>query len=90
MYQWKRKGSLSRALNRSRAGMASAVAAGGDRDRPPTVGVLSPSTLSTIALTDPPEIGQTDPVIGAGARGAVGRNSVGAADRPSGSTRLSG
>ena len=46
--------------------------------------------VSTIALSDPPQIGQTDPVIGSSARGAVGRVSVGAADRPSGSTRLSG
>jgi len=46
--------------------------------------------LSTIALTDPPQIGQADPVIGCVARGPVGRVSEGVADRPSGSTRLSG
>jgi hypothetical protein len=27
--------------------------------------------LSTVALADPPQIGQADPVIGSGARGAV-------------------
>ncbi len=57
------------------------------------VGIESETTrlkVSTIALTDPLQIGQTDPVLGRGARGAVGRVSVGVADRPSGSTRLSG
>jgi|GEM_PF-383198 len=63
----------------------------GPRTRDPKAALGSRrSDLSTIALTDPPQIGQTDPVIGTGARGAVGRVLVGAADRPSGSTRLSG
>jgi hypothetical protein len=43
---------------------------------PITVWQLGTSGLSTIALTDPPQIGQTDPVIGTGARAPLGVNAI--------------
>jgi len=44
------------------------------------------SGLSTIALMEPPQIGQTDPAIGGGEPGESSSDGVGRGDRPSGAT----
>lgn len=46
--------------------------------------------VSTIALSDPPRIGQADPLDGVGNQGKFGCSGLAGADRPSGSTRLNG
>lgn len=65
---------------------ADAAASGGGS----VVGDLGGGLVSTIALSDPPRIGQADPSVRVGAQGQFGRAMLSGADRPSGSTRLSG